>query len=133
MKYLQQMKPEWVLRLGIGLMYLYSGYDLFYNPRSWIWAVPSWFSHAITTLVPLEFYIRLQGAAEFIIGLLLLAWFSGKWGVRVAALLSSIEMAAILLFTGIDPITFRDIGVFSAALALLIIVFQKENGATRQS
>jgi hypothetical protein len=33
-------------------------------------------------------------------------------------------MALILLFVGIDPITFRDIGLLGAAIALFIMSFQ---------
>lgn len=132
MNFLQKFHPEWALRLGLGLMYLYSGYDLFYNPQHWYGFVPKWFSQAVTQAAPIEAYLRFQGIAEFIIGLLFLAWFSGRWGVRIATIAATLEMALILLFVGIDPITFRDIGLLGAAMALLIISFQK-NGAVGQS
>ena len=79
-----------------------------------------------------ESYLRLQGVGEFIIGLLFLAWFSGKLGVKIATVLATLEMALIVLVVGIDPITFRDIGLLGAASALLILSFQK-NGESRQT
>jgi len=124
MAFLQKIRPEWALRLGLGLMYLYSGTDLFYNPDTWVGFLPRWFSDFVTGIMSLEAYLRFQGIGEFIIGLLFLAWFSGTWGVRIAAILASLEMVFILIFVGIDPITFRDIGLLGAALALVIITFK---------
>lgn len=128
MEFLKKIRPEWPLRLGLGLMFLYSGYDIFYHSSSWLWAVPTWFSRLITPVIAVENYLMIQGAGEFVMGLLFLAWFSGKRGVRVAAVLASVEMAAILLFTGVDLVTFRDLGVLGAALALVILVFREPNG-----
>lgn len=126
MNFLQKIKPEWPLRLGLGLMYIYSGYDLFYHPSAWIWAVPKWYARTVTSISSLEAYLRFQGVAELIIGLLFIAWFSGKWGVRAAALLAATEFLFILIFVGINPITFRDIGLLGAALALVVMSFKKE-------
>ena len=125
MKFLQNIQPGWALRLCLGLMYLYSGTDLFYRPDNWLGFLPPWFSHVVANVVSLETYLRFQGIAEFCIGLLLLAWFSGKWGVRIASVLAFFEMSFILIFVGIDPITFRDIGLLGGALALIIISFKE--------
>lgn len=128
-----KINPLWSLRLGLGLMYIYSGYDLFYHPKSWLWAVPPWFGSAISPVISIDNFIRFQGTIEFLVALLLLAWFSGIWGVRAAAIFSTLEMAAILLLTGIDPITFRDIGLLGASSALLILSFREGgNGGNQQ-
>lgn len=124
MNFLQKISPEWSLRLGLGFMYLYSGYDLFYNPWHWYGFMPKWFSQTVTQIVSIDAYLRIQGIGEIIIGLLFLAWFFGVRGVRIAAALAVFEMALILLFVGIDPITFRDIGLLGAAIAILILSFQ---------
>ena len=70
--------------------------------------------------MPMDVYLRLQGAGELAVAFLLLAWFLGRWGTRVAALLAVIEMLGILLLAGIDPITFRDLGLLGGAVALWI-------------
>lgn len=124
MNFIAKLNPVWVLRLGLGLMYLYSGYDLFANPQHWYGFVPKWLSQAVLAVGPIELYLKLQGIGELIIGLLFLAWFAGRWVVRVAAVLATIEMVLILIFVGIDPITFRDIGLLGAAAALLILSFE---------
>lgn len=127
MNYLQKISPEWPLRLGLGMMYLYSGYDMFTHPSAWFWALPKWFSQVVTSIASLEMYLRVQGVGEFILGILFLAWFLDRRVLRVASALAVIEFAGILIFTGLGPITFRDIGLLGAALALLIIYSKKEN------
>lgn len=126
MNFLQKIHPEWILRLGLGLMYLYSGYDFLYNPQHWYGFVPKWFSQSVTQIVSIESYLRFQGVVELAMGLLLLTWFSGRIGVIIASSVAALEMALILLFVGIDLITFRDIGLLGAALALLIITLKKK-------
>ncbi|MBI2122022.1 MAG: hypothetical protein HYT98_02765 [Candidatus Sungbacteria bacterium] len=136
MNFLSKINPEWPLRLGLGIMYLYSGYDLMLNPSAWIWAVPWWFSKIVTFLMPLDSYLRLQGAGEFIMGVLFLApleliltgraWFSIRHVLRVVSILAVIELVGILIFTGIGPITFRDIGLLGGAIALLVMTFSTQ-------
>lgn len=125
MSFFQKISPEWPLRFGLGLMYLYSGYDLFYHPTAWLWAIPRWFSTALPSIISPELYLRMQGTSEIIVGLLFLAWFLGQWGVRVAAVYAIIELSAILIFIGVNLITFRDIGLLGAALAILLMSYKK--------
>lgn len=118
---LQKIHPIWSLRIGLGLMYLYSGYDLMANPQHWYGFAPKWFSQAVNTVGSIEMYLRLQGGAELIIGIVFLGWFFGRRVVQIASLVAALEMLVILVFVGIDPITFRDIGLLGSALALFII------------
>lgn len=121
MNFIERIHPELPLRAGLGLMYLYSGWDLIANPRHWYGFVPRWFSQTVTQLVSIDNYLRLQGAAEIVIGLLFLVWFLPRPAARFAVAVAAAEMALILLFVGIDPITFRDIGLLGAALAMFVI------------
>lgn len=120
------LHPAAPLRVGLGLMFLYSGYDLIANPFHWYGFVPQWFSRFVTPLVPMEQYLRLQGTGEIILGLLLLAWFLPPWIARLAAAAAAAEMLGILLFVGLDPITFRDIGLLGAAVALFFLLSRKQ-------
>lgn len=122
---LQKMNPVWPLRIGLGLMYLYSGYDLMAYPFHWYGFVPRWFSQIVSPALPLEQYLRLQGAGEIALGILLLAWFLPPRLTRIAAAAAAAEMAAILLFVGIDTITFRDIGLLGGAIALYLASAQQ--------
>ncbi len=71
----------------------------------------------------MDVYLKVQGLGELIIGFLFLTWFFGKWGLRTASILASLEMTLIILLVGVDLITFRDIGLLGAALAILVISF----------
>ena len=130
---LQKINPVWMLRLGLGLMYLYSGYDLIANPQHWYGFVPRWFSQATTQIASIETYLRLQGAGELALGGLFLAWFLPRSGVRMASILAAGEMALILLFVGVDPITFRDIGLLGTAVALIAVTFGQKRGIVQSS
>jgi hypothetical protein len=102
-------------------MYIYSGYDLFANTQHWYGFIPPWLERLITNFVSLDIYLRVQGMGEFVIGLLFLAWFGGVWGVRIASIAAVLELALIIILVGIDPITFRDVGLLGAAMALAIL------------
>lgn len=128
LNFLQKIRPEWYLRLGLGLMYLYSGIDLVRHPTAWYWALPYWLRQYITAGVPLDMYLRIQGAIEILLALILLGWFLPRSLVRVAAVVAALEFAIILILAFLPfseanfLITFRDIGLLGAALALLIIL-----------
>lgn len=114
--------PVWFLRLGLGLMYLYSGLDIVRHPSSWHWAVtqfPDWLEK-IPNSIGIDRFLTGQGIAELIFAAVLIIPFMPRFLVRLVAFLSVLEMAAILVFVGVDAITFRDIGLLGAALALLV-------------
>lgn len=127
MNFLQKINPEWPLRLGLGLTYLYSSYDIFYNTGLWKTYIPPEFFGIITAVMPLDVFLKLQAAGEFILALLFIAWFSGRRGLQIASLIATLEFAAIILFLGVDRIVFRDIGLLGAAVALVILSFRQES------
>ena len=71
---LKKIQPEWVLRLGLGLTFLYSGADLFYHPENWLGFIPVWFTESVGTILPAGVFLRVQGVGEFVLGLLFLAY-----------------------------------------------------------
>lgn len=119
-----KLKPEWALRVGFGFMYLYSGFDLFFHPSNWYGFAPQWFLQIVTSVMPVDSYLRLQGIGEFIIGLIFLAWFIGPRIVSIVSILAIFEIILILGFSGIDLITFRDIGLLGGMLALASLSFK---------
>ena len=121
MSVLGNIRAEWPLRIGLGLMYLYSGLSLVRHPLDWQGFLPMWFSDAVSRIVPLTAYLKVQGIGELALAFVLLAWFLPQGLVRIAAGLAALEMAGILLFTGIDLVTFRDIGLLGAATALWVL------------
>lgn len=117
------------MRLGLGFMYVYSGLDILRHPTAWYWAI-----RPVIKLAPVSYqtmlgsqnflnkFLTIQGIGELVFAFLLLAWFLPKKITRFIAALATLEMAAILLLLPVDSITFRDIGLLGAALALWIIL-----------
>ncbi|TSC77563.1 MAG: hypothetical protein G01um101433_528 [Parcubacteria group bacterium Gr01-1014_33] len=140
MNLLRKLNPEWALRLGLGLMYVYSGADIIRHPTGWYWAVRQLPDalEKILTLFGMNAFLFMQGIGEVFLAFLLLAWFLPRKFLQIAAGIAVLEMGAILLLVGLDSITFRDIGLLGAAVALIIMAFQKndassENQKTLQS
>jgi len=123
----QKLSPEWILRLTLGVMYLYSGIDLVRHPTAWYWAIRP-LPDAIQTVIQfvgMDHFLVMQGIVELIFAAVLIVWFVPKIFVNIVALFTAIEMAAILLLVGIDGVTFRDIAILGSALALFIIRLRK--------
>lgn len=108
----------WALRLGLAGTYLYSATHLIRGPLDWVGFLPEW----LIGLLPVapETYLMIQGGAELVF---VLSFVSG-FGIRWTAFLSALEMFGILAFYGIDNISFRDIAILGAALALFFFYFR---------
>lgn len=114
-----------ILRYGLALTYIFSGYDLIAHPRSWISFVPYWFAN----LLPFDTitFIQIQGGVEL---LLALALITGIF-IRPAAFLSALEMTAILLLYGVDAVTFRDLAILGGSLAVFFWSFGPSTAAAK--
>ena len=120
-----RIRTEWPLRLGCGFVNLYSGFFLLTDPVRYYKYVPGWLSHVTNAVTSLDAYLRLQGIGEMMIAICLLGWFFPRWCVRVAAMLFTVQMTVILIFAGVDAVTFRNVGLVGAALALLISSYEE--------
>ena len=113
----------WSLRVGLALTYLYSGFSLIISTENWLGFIPSWFN-SLLPVAP-ELYLKLQGAAELLFSL---SYLTGFW-IPVAASFSILEFSGILVFYGIDLISFRDIALLGSAIALFFFFLEdKDNG-----
>lgn len=128
-KFLSKLTPEWSLRTGLGVMYLYSGIDILRHPTAWFWAVRpifKWFPTSMQAILGqpafMKKFLMSQGALEVIFAIVLLAWFLPKKYVAGVAGLTALEMAGILFLIPIDAVTFRDFGLLGAGLALFLIL-----------
>ena len=128
MNIFKKFKPERVLRVCLGAMYLYSGIDLFRHPTAWQWALPYWLKQIILQFADINSYLRFQGIIEIIMALSFLAWFLKPAIVKWVAFISFIEMAVILILAFIPfreanfLITFRDIGLLGASFSLFLLI-----------
>lgn len=128
MNFLKSISPLWILRLSLGLAYLYSGYDLLVHPTGWYWAIrglPQFIQTIITDSIGLDHFLRTQGVGELVIAFALVAWFLPKWALKWASFLVVAQMALILIFVGLSLDTFRDIVILGAGLALFVISLKK--------
>lgn len=121
---LVKLNPIFVLRVTLGLMYLYSGIDIVRHPTGWYWAIrplPAFLQYIINNQIGINNYLLMQGIGEILLALVFFAWFLPSVIVQLAGLFSTIEMIAILFLVGIDAVTFRDIGLVGAGAALAIL------------
>jgi hypothetical protein len=129
MKLLKKLaKPEIFLRLGLGSMFLYSGYSMYSNPGPWEFYVsnlPEWALAPVTNFVTIQQFLMIQSIAEMAFGAVLILWFLPLWLTRMASILITLHLAAIIMLVGIDTTTFRDIGLLGAALALISVLYRK--------
>ena len=123
---INKLSPEWILRISLATMYLYSGVDLMRHPKAWYWAVrplPQ-FVQGIINAFGIDLFLQIQGLIELAFAVILVLWFLPKiWAITVS-FLTAFEMAVILIFVGIDGVTFRDIGPLGAAFALYVILYK---------
>lgn len=129
----QKVSPALPLRLGLGTMYLYSGIDIIRHPSAWTWAIPQWFSHLVTLFMPIDLYLRIHGVSELVLALIFLAWFLPRKLVVIGAAVSTLEIAGILLLAPLSQflITFRDLGVLGASLALFLLSLKPYGSAVK--
>lgn len=103
-------------------MYIYSGWSLFKTPTSWTQFVPLWLKNFLTDFnFPITAFVQVQGVVELIFSAILIIWFLPGRLVKWVAIFSTLEMALILWFSGVDLITFRDIGVLGAFFTLFLL------------
>lgn len=103
-----------VLRLGGGSVFLWFGIDKWIHPESWFGYIPNWFWPL--SPVGAEETLIILGILEFLIGAMLIM---GKY-VREAAILAVVQLFAILVVTGANEVTVRDVGLMGIYLALII-------------
>ena len=128
MRLLNQIKPEVPIRIGLGLTYLYSGIDILRHPSAWHWAIRALpeFVRGSIDAIGVDSFLIFQGSLELIFGLVFLSWFLPKPLVKWLAIITALEMLFILFFTGLDSITFRDMGIMGGALALFLLIHNKK-------
>jgi hypothetical protein len=103
-----------VLRLGLAFVFAYAAIDSLLHPNDWVGYMPRVATDIISTYGLLKILAVYQ---LFLVGWLLV----GKYA-RYAGLLSALTLAGITVVNlGVFGITFRDVGLLMAALALAFI------------
>lgn len=101
-----------ILRIGLGVTFLWIGVLIFRGPEFWGGFLQPW---AIDFLpVPLREAMIGSAIMDIVIGIALLV----NVGVWIAALIGSIHLVIILITCGVTEITVRDIGLLGGTIAL---------------
>lgn len=111
MRYGRYGTSYFLLRVGLGVVFLWIGIDIFRHPEGWIGYVPM----SLPLGLSRETGLQLNGALDVALGLLLILDKLPK----IVAAVASIHLAGILITQGINALIIRDVGLFGAALALL--------------
>jgi uncharacterized membrane protein YphA (DoxX/SURF4 family) len=102
-----------ILRIGLGLVFLYFGLSQLINPERWTDLLPEFLTKL--SLFKPETFILINGMFDILVGLcLLLGLF-----VRIISLLAFLHLISISLFSlGLNPSGIRDLGLAISALSL---------------
>ncbi|OGY64395.1 MAG: hypothetical protein A3I89_00390 [Candidatus Harrisonbacteria bacterium RIFCSPLOWO2_02_FULL_41_11] len=102
-----------ILRIGLGITFLWIGIMIFMEPEAWGGYLQPWAAKLLP--IPVEQAMLGTAALDAIIGVLLLTnlW---TWLVALAAVA---HIITVLITSGITDITVRDIGLLAGAIALI--------------
>ena len=103
-----------LLRIGLAAVLLYASVSSFKTPADWIGYLPHILTNHVSGLLLLHFF----SVYEIFLALWLLSGFYLKYAATLAALTFS---GIILTNLGLLSITFRDIAIVFASLALIFI------------
>ncbi len=103
-----------VLRVGLAITFLWIGILILKSPEAWGGYLQPW----AMGLLPLPIEQMMIGTAilDIVIGVLLLV---GVW-TWIAAALAAFHIAAVLVVSGINAVTVRDIGLLAGTLAVFV-------------
>jgi uncharacterized membrane protein YphA (DoxX/SURF4 family) len=110
--------PLWLLRLGLATVFIYAAISSFIDPSEWIGYLPP----ILVTYFDSDMLLRVFSVYE----LGLAVWLVSSIYTRYAALLCAITLLGITAsnFT-LFAISFRDIGLLLAALALAVMDWRR--------
>ena len=101
-----------ILRLGLGVTFLWIGVMIFQDPIGWSTFIKPWAARLIP--VPLVQAMQDTAALDVLVGALLL---SGLF-VWAAAALGALHLTIVLVTVGVNATTVRDVGLLAASLSL---------------
>ncbi|MFN7088626.1 MAG: DoxX family membrane protein [Candidatus Paceibacteria bacterium] len=113
--------PILLLRIGLGISFIYPGVSMLRQPDSWI----GWIPPFLIDLLQFDPKILLYFVAFF--DVILGAAFLAGIFLKVTSLLGALHLLGILVFSGAASyiIIFRDIGLLFSSLALFFLTEHK--------
>lgn len=101
-----------IIRVSLGITFLWVGILIFRDPVYWSGFLDTWMIDLI--VIPLSTFMISVAVLDVILGLLLLI----DYHAWIAGFLAAVHMALVLITSGIDEVTVRDIGLLGAGLAV---------------
>ncbi|MCL4404134.1 DoxX family membrane protein [Patescibacteria group bacterium] len=108
----KKLSPVLLLRIGLGLVFIYAGVHQIAQPAAWDGFVPGWIAGIINPVT----FIYIHGAFELALGLGIIVGLL----LPILSFIAFLDLFSIMVFFGVDDVTFRDFGLLMAALALFL-------------
>lgn len=105
-------REDLLLRLAVAFPMIWAGVHQMMNPTDWIGFVPPWLGSFIAP----EAFLTIHSVFNIVIGIGLLI---GFWRVLFSATAAA-SLASIVIFYGVDDVTFRDVGLAIVAIVLFL-------------
>lgn len=110
--------PIYALQFGLAFVFLYAAYAQFVRPQDWIGYFPSY----VRGYIPNTLLLNLFSAGEVALAL----WVLSGWRIYIASLLAAAAFLGITVTNlSVLDVTFRDVGLAAAALALAVLTMPK--------
>lgn len=109
-----ELRSFHVLRAGLALTFAWIGMMILQDPEAWGGMAQPWVVDLLP--VPLRTAMVVTGALDLAAAFLLAvpAW------VRTGASIGAVHLALVLVVTGVNAITVRDIGLLAGTIALAV-------------
>ena len=125
MKYGRYGLSHLFISWGVGATFLWIGLDIFSHPDVWMIYLPE----VVPGDIPRDTAIQLLGAINVVVGVSFILRFWQK----LTAFIAILELFCVLIQTGVNASTIRDVGLLGATLALLKwpVHYRKQNKFTK--
>lgn len=103
-----------ILRLSLGVTFLFTGYFILKHTKEWTGFIKPWAEKLLP--VSKESAMKTTAYYDLFNGLWLLSGIFTWW----AALFAALHMIQVLVIAGVDDTTYRDIAILGASIALML-------------
>lgn len=110
-----------ILRIGLAVTFLWIGFLIFMEPEVWGGYLQPW----VVGLLPVSVKVAMMGTAllDVLVGILLLLNFY-TW---LAAGVGALHLITVLVTSGFNSVTIRDIGLLAASASLALQAWSSKN------
>jgi len=100
------------VRLGIGIVFLWIGIDIWLNTDYWM----TWLPGYVSQFIEPQIMMLMTGVFDFVFGLLLLL---GLF-TRISAFLMALHLIGVIMTIGYNDIAVRDFGLLLATIGIFL-------------